>query len=99
MRAVVQRVSRAAIRTEGTLVAEMGAGLLVLVGVAREDGSTQACDLAERLPVNHDGDGLARFEIHARPVGHRPRAGIDFNLAIDQIDDPVDGDAAPGIGR
>jgi D-tyrosyl-tRNA(Tyr) deacylase len=49
VRAVVQRVSRAAIRTEGTLVAEMGAGLLVLVGVAREDGSTQACDLAERL--------------------------------------------------
>jgi D-tyrosyl-tRNA(Tyr) deacylase len=49
MRAVVQRVSHAAIRVEGALVAEMGAGLLALVGVAREDGPTQACELAERL--------------------------------------------------
>jgi D-tyrosyl-tRNA(Tyr) deacylase len=49
MRAVVQRVSHAAIRVEGALVAEMGTGLLALVGVAREDGPTQACELAERL--------------------------------------------------
>lgn len=49
MRAVVQRVSHATIRVEGALVAEMGAGLLALVGVAREDGPTQACELAERL--------------------------------------------------
>jgi D-tyrosyl-tRNA(Tyr) deacylase len=49
VRAVVQRVSHAAIRVGGALVAEMGTGLLVLVGVAREDGPTQACDLAERL--------------------------------------------------
>jgi D-tyrosyl-tRNA(Tyr) deacylase len=49
VRAVVQRVSHATIRVEGALVAEMGAGLLALVGVAREDGPTQACELAERL--------------------------------------------------
>jgi D-aminoacyl-tRNA deacylase len=49
VRAVVQRVSHAAIRVEGALVAEMGPGLLALVGVAREDGPTQACELAERL--------------------------------------------------
>ncbi|HBZ69085.1 MAG TPA: D-tyrosyl-tRNA(Tyr) deacylase [Deltaproteobacteria bacterium] len=49
MRAVVQRVSQAAIRVEGGLVAEMGAGLVALVGVARQDGPTQACELAERL--------------------------------------------------
>ncbi|HME69993.1 MAG TPA: D-aminoacyl-tRNA deacylase [Myxococcota bacterium] len=49
MRAVVQRVSHASIHVEGTLVAEMGVGLLALVGVAREDGPRQACELAERL--------------------------------------------------
>lgn len=49
MRAVVQRVSKATIRVEGALIAEMGAGLLVLVGVAREDGPTQARELAEKL--------------------------------------------------
>jgi len=49
VRAVVQRVSSAAIRVEGRLVADMGPGLLALVGVAREDGPTQACELADRL--------------------------------------------------
>ncbi len=49
MRAVVQRVSHAAIRVEGALIAEMGAGLVALVGVARDDGPTQACELAERI--------------------------------------------------
>jgi D-tyrosyl-tRNA(Tyr) deacylase len=49
VRAVAQRVSQAAIRVEGVLIAEMGAGLLALVGVAREDGPAQALELAARL--------------------------------------------------
>jgi len=49
VRAVVQRVSQAAIRVEGVLIAEMGAGLLALVGVGREDGPAQALELAARL--------------------------------------------------
>jgi len=49
VRAVVQRVSQAAIRVEGALIAEMGTGLLALVGVGREDGPAQALELAARL--------------------------------------------------
>lgn len=45
----MQRVSHAAIRVEGALIAEMGTGLVALVGVARDDGPTQACELAERI--------------------------------------------------
>jgi D-tyrosyl-tRNA(Tyr) deacylase len=46
---VVQRVSHATIQVGDALVAEMGAGLLALVGVARGDGPAEAGDLAEKL--------------------------------------------------
>jgi D-tyrosyl-tRNA(Tyr) deacylase len=49
MRAVAQRVSRARITVAGERVGEMGAGLLALVGVAREDGPEQAVELARKL--------------------------------------------------
>lgn len=38
MRVVIQRVTGARVRVNGQTVAEIGRGLLVLVGVAREDG-------------------------------------------------------------
>ena len=40
MRCVVQRVSRASVTVDGTIVGQIGVGLLVLVGVA--DGDEQA---------------------------------------------------------
>jgi D-tyrosyl-tRNA(Tyr) deacylase len=49
MRAVAQRVRSAAIQVDGSLVAEMGAGLLALVGVRRGDAPVDALDLARRL--------------------------------------------------
>jgi D-aminoacyl-tRNA deacylase len=49
MRALVQRVSRAAVRVEDRVVAEIGAGLLVLLGVSREDGPASADRLAEKV--------------------------------------------------
>jgi D-aminoacyl-tRNA deacylase len=49
MRAVVQRVTRASVRVEGAPVSEIGAGLLVLLGVARGDSEADAAQLAERV--------------------------------------------------
>lgn len=49
MRAVVQRVVRARVRVGGESVAEMGEGLLALVGVARSDDEAAARELARRL--------------------------------------------------
>ena len=43
MRALVQRVSRAAVDVDGKTVAEIGPGLLVLLGVHRED-TEAACE-------------------------------------------------------
>jgi D-tyrosyl-tRNA(Tyr) deacylase len=49
MRAVVQRVSRAAVRVEGRTVGEIGPGLLVLLGVAAGDGEQEARWMADKL--------------------------------------------------
>ena len=49
MRAVVQRVSRASVRVEGATVAEIGPGLLVLLGVARGDTEQGADWLADKV--------------------------------------------------
>jgi D-aminoacyl-tRNA deacylase len=49
MRALVQRVARAAVRVEGEEVAAIGPGLLVLLGVTHGDGEPQADRLADKL--------------------------------------------------
>ena len=48
MRALIQRVSRASVRVEGEEVARIGAGLLVLLGVAAEDAPGAEARLAAR---------------------------------------------------
>src|ERR1700724_1557730 len=49
MRVVVQRVSRAKVTVEGRISGEIGAGLMVLLGVGREDSATVAASLAEKV--------------------------------------------------
>jgi D-tyrosyl-tRNA(Tyr) deacylase len=48
MRAVLQRVTRAAVRVEGEVVGRIGPGLVVLLGVARADGPSDATRLASK---------------------------------------------------
>lgn len=49
MRLVVQRVSRAAVRVEGRTVAEIGPGLLILVGVGQVSVEGEAAWLAGKV--------------------------------------------------
>jgi len=49
MRAVVQRVSRAAVRVDAQTVGEIGRGLVVLVGIATGDSREAADYLAEKV--------------------------------------------------
>jgi D-tyrosyl-tRNA(Tyr) deacylase len=49
VRALVQRVARAAVRVDGSEVAAIGPGLLVLLGVTHDDGEAQADRLADKV--------------------------------------------------
>ena len=49
MRAVVQRVSRARVTVEERVTGQIGAGLVILLGVGREDSPKVAVSLAEKV--------------------------------------------------
>ena len=60
MRAVVQRVTRASVKVAGTIAGEIGAGLLVLLGVAQDDTEADADYLVDKvagLRIFEDADG------------------------------------------
>jgi D-tyrosyl-tRNA(Tyr) deacylase len=69
MRALVQRVSRAAVLVEGRVVAAIGPGLLVLLGVTHGDDPAIAERLADKvraLRVFQDAEGRMN-----EPLGER----------------------------
>jgi len=71
MRALVQRVSRAAVRVDGEQVAAIGPGLLVLLGVGADDGDEQADRLADKvraLRIFADAEGRMNEPLGEREV-------------------------------
>jgi D-aminoacyl-tRNA deacylase len=71
MRALVQRVSRAAVDVEGSRVAEIGPGLLVLLGVTHEDTPELADRLADKvraLRIFPDAEGRMNEPLGDREV-------------------------------
>ena len=81
MRALVQRVSSAAVEVDGERIAAIGSGLLVLLGVRRGDTPEQADRIAgkvERLRVFEDADG--RMNLSVRDVGGEVLCVSQFTL-------------------
>jgi D-tyrosyl-tRNA(Tyr) deacylase len=71
MRALVQRVSRAAVRVDGETVASIGPGLLVLLGVTHTDDEATADRLADKvraLRIFEDAEGRMNEPLGAREV-------------------------------
>ncbi len=84
MIALLQRVSEARVAVGGTVIAEIGRGLLVLVGVARGDGEAEASRLAERvLSYRVFADHAARMNLSVRDVGGSVLLVPQFTLAAD----------------
>jgi D-tyrosyl-tRNA(Tyr) deacylase len=71
MRALVQRVSHAAVRVDKRPVAEIGPGLLVLLGVTHEDDGAAADRLASKvraLRIFPDSDGHMNEALGEREI-------------------------------
>lgn len=68
MRAIVQRVSSAAVGVDERLVSQIGVGLVLLVGVHKDDTDEDCAKLADRIAgmrVFDDGDGKINLNLAA----------------------------------
>jgi D-tyrosyl-tRNA(Tyr) deacylase len=81
---LLQRVSSAQVAVQGEVIAAIGRGLMVLVGVERGDGKAQADRLLERLVgyrVFGDGDG--KMNLSVRDIDGGLLLVPQFTLAAD----------------
>ena len=84
MRAVCQRVSKARVSVGGVVVGEIGPGLVVLLGIARDDSPAEAVRLAgkaSRLRVFEDE--LGKFDRSLADVGGAALVVSQFTLMAD----------------
>ena len=68
MRALLQRVTEASVSVGDETVGRVGPGLLVLLGIAKDDGEAEAVALAEKV---------ARLRIFEGPGGHFDRSLLE----------------------
>lgn len=84
MRALVQRVSEAAVRVDGAVVGEIGPGLLILVCAMQGDDAARASSLADkiaRLRIFRDDAGKMNRSL--RDTGGAALVVSQFTLAAD----------------
>ena len=84
MKAVVQRVAEARVAVDGKTVGEIGPGLCVLLGVAREDDAVSAERLAgriARLRIFENDDG--KFDRSVQDMRGRVLVVSNFTLFAD----------------
>ncbi len=80
----MQRVTRASVRVDGEVVGEIGAGMLVFLGVFRGDGRVEAERLAERVArFRFFRDEAGRMNLPATEVGAAALVVSQFTLAAD----------------
>lgn len=81
MRAVVQRVKSASVRVGESVVGEIGAGMLVLLGVETGDTAADASWLVSRLArVRIFDDGEGKMNLSVRDVGGSALVVSQFTL-------------------
>lgn len=81
MRAVVQRVTRAQVTSEGELTGAIGAGLCVLVGVGQGDTEADAAALADKIvKLRIFEDNAGKMNLSLLDVGGALLAVSQFTL-------------------
>ncbi|HET6466246.1 MAG TPA: D-aminoacyl-tRNA deacylase [Nitrospiria bacterium] len=84
MKALIQRVLEAQVSVDGDIVGRIGPGLVVLLGVSKEDGEREADRLAERiLTYRIFDDEAGRMNRSIQEVGGQILAVSQFTLVAD----------------
>ena len=84
MRAVIQRVSEAAVRVDGAVVGQVGPGLMILICAMAGDTEAEAAKLAAkvaRLRIFRDDQG--KMNLSVRDIGGAALVVSQFTLAAD----------------
>ena len=84
MRAILQRVTRACVRVDGTVLGEIGPGLVILLGVGNGDGEAQAHLLAHKTAhLRIFADAESKFNLSALDVAGEMLVISQFTLFAD----------------
>jgi len=84
VRAVLQRVSSAEVKVDGSVVGSIGRGLLVLVGAGRDDDAADADRLAERIVhLRVFADDAGKMNLSVSDVGGAVLVVSQFTLYAD----------------
>jgi D-tyrosyl-tRNA(Tyr) deacylase len=84
MRAVLQRVSSAQARSSGQILGQIGPGLVVLLGVARDDTEADAARLADRiLGIRVFADSNGKMNCALGAIGGELLVVSQFTLLAD----------------
>lgn len=84
MRAVLQRVSGASVTVDGTVVGAIDRGLLVYLGVEKDDGEKELAYMAAKVPAMRlFTDGQGKMNLSVRDVGGKLLVVSQFTLCAD----------------
>jgi D-tyrosyl-tRNA(Tyr) deacylase len=84
VRVILQRVKNASVTVSGERISEIGEGLLLLVGVAKDDGEREASWIAEKVAgLRIFNDEVGKMNLGVRDVGGEILAVSQFTLLAD----------------
>jgi D-tyrosyl-tRNA(Tyr) deacylase len=84
LKALVQRVTKASVSVDGEVVGKIGRGLVVLIGVAREDAEKDAVYMADKIVnLRIFADDASKFNRSALETGAEILIVSQFTLLAD----------------